>query len=153
MPDAAFSAMIRMVHFINKYTAMHFHEPTIDEIHKFLNKNTTTVSKKLIKKLMVHASGYSSLDCVIQTDSRDSIDLHCFVGDQGKMPYDDLCQRELKEDIRNGIKKLSDREQKIIYERFYNNKTLEETSEYFKITRERVRQIQKVALKKLRKVI
>ena len=55
------------------------------------------------------------------------------------------------------VKKLDDREATILRYRFGldggNERTLEEVGEKFNVTRERVRQIQNIALRKMRKMI
>ena len=59
--------------------------------------------------------------------------------------------------LREMVKKLDPREATILRYRFGldggSEKTLEEVGEKFGVTRERVRQIQNIALKKLRKMI
>ena len=69
-------------------------------------------------------------------------------------PEDEVEQAELQTKSNNVLQKalctLDEREKKIIEERFLNEKTLTEVGLLFGITKERVRQIEKRALKKLR---
>ena len=57
---------------------------------------------------------------------------------------------DLERRIKNA--KLTERERRVIELRYFNDMTLEETSEEFTLTRERIRQIEMKALKKLRNV-
>lgn len=64
--------------------------------------------------------------------------------------------KELEEYVVNILQELDEREQTIIKMRFgiqYEEKTLEEIGQYLGITRERVRQLEKRAIEKLRKLI
>jgi RNA polymerase primary sigma factor len=54
------------------------------------------------------------------------------------------------ETIKRLMDNLSERERKIVIMRYFENKTLEDVANEFKITRERVRQIQFIALRKLK---
>lgn len=69
-------------------------------------------------------------------------------------PSDQLMQRSLREQTEKALKTLTPREQKIIRLRFGledgNEYTLEEVGQNFQVTRERVRQIEAKALRKLR---
>ncbi len=68
-------------------------------------------------------------------------------------PPETVIQIHLKEQIKNSLEKLNDREKKILEMRFGLNDgrecTLEEVGERFNVTRERIRQIESKALRKL----
>lgn len=72
-------------------------------------------------------------------------------------PYDVLQDKTMRKSIREHVKKLSPREAEIIILRYGldGNKpmTLEEVGKRFKVTRERIRQIQDAALVKLRRML
>lgn len=72
-------------------------------------------------------------------------------------PYDVLRDKTMRKSIREHVKKLSPREAEIIILRYGldGNKpmTLEEVGKRFKVTRERIRQIQDAALVKLRRML
>ena len=72
-------------------------------------------------------------------------------------PYDELEDKTVTGMLQEMVKHLDDREATILRFRFGldggNEKTLEEVGEKFGVTRERVRQIQNLALRKLRKMI
>jgi RNA polymerase sigma factor (sigma-70 family) len=58
----------------------------------------------------------------------------------------------LEEEMTGMIQMLPEREQKIIYGRFYEDKTLEELGEEYNVGKERIRQIEAGALRTLRKI-
>lgn len=61
--------------------------------------------------------------------------------------YDDA---DHMEGLEHALETLSDREQEVIHKRFQELKTLEETGRDFNVTRERIRQIEAKAVRKLR---
>lgn len=69
-------------------------------------------------------------------------------------PYDTASRQLLKEHMEEVLTTLSDRERRVLEERFGLNdgkpKTLEEVGKVFQVTRERIRQIEAKALRKLR---
>jgi RNA polymerase primary sigma factor len=72
-------------------------------------------------------------------------------------PYEQLEEKTVNKMLHEMIKALDPREATILRYRFGldggTEKTLEEVGEKFGVTRERVRQIQNIALNKLRKMI
>jgi RNA polymerase primary sigma factor len=72
-------------------------------------------------------------------------------------PYENLEDKTVVNMLQDMVKHLDEREATILRFRFGldggTEKTLEEVGEKFGVTRERVRQIQNLALKKLRKMI
>ncbi|TVP79295.1 MAG: sigma-70 family RNA polymerase sigma factor [Puniceicoccaceae bacterium] len=77
--------------------------------------------------------------------------------DQGSNPYENLQEKSMSADIKSVIDRLEDREAEIIQLRFgldgNHPLTLEEVGERFNITRERVRQIQNIAIHKMRRLM
>jgi RNA polymerase primary sigma factor len=69
-------------------------------------------------------------------------------------PVDAASRQLLKEQIKNALGVLSDREREVLEQRFGlvdgQDHTLEEVGKYFGVTRERIRQIEAKALRKLR---
>ena len=61
-----------------------------------------------------------------------------------------LYNDELKKTLTLVLATLTAREELVIRERFFNGKTLEEVGQTFSVTRDRIRQIQNKALRKLR---
>ena len=70
-------------------------------------------------------------------------------------PYELLRVKTMRQEIREHVKYLGDREAEILTMRFGLDgklpRTLEDVGKKFKVTRERVRQIQEIALSKLRR--
>jgi len=80
------------------------------------------------------------------------------VGDVSiRSPSEDLSDRQLKEDVEHLLEDLDERERRILIHRYglqgRNAETLETVGKRFNVTRERVRQIQNVAVKKLRNMM
>ena len=78
-----------------------------------------------------------------------------FIEDQDSIaPMDETTREILREQVRSALDLLSERERQVLELRFglIDNKdhTLEEVSQYFDVTRERIRQIEAKALRKLR---
>ena len=57
---------------------------------------------------------------------------------------------EIKNAITQVLSTLTPREERVIRERFFNNKTLEEVGQTFSVTRDRIRQIEAKALRKMK---
>ena len=57
---------------------------------------------------------------------------------------------EVKDAITQVLSTLTPREERVIRERFFNNKTLEEIGQTFSVTRDRIRQIEAKALRKMK---
>jgi RNA polymerase primary sigma factor len=70
-------------------------------------------------------------------------------------PYELLRVKTMRQEIREHVKFLAPRESEILTLRFGLDgqppRTLEQVGKRFKVTRERVRQIQEIALRKLRR--
>jgi RNA polymerase sigma factor (sigma-70 family) len=56
---------------------------------------------------------------------------------------------ELKDALREVLLTLTAREERVIRERFFNGKTLEEVGQVFSVTRDRISQIEKKAIRKM----
>ena len=87
--------------------------------------------------------------------SEDSSLLGDFIEDQDALePMDAAAREMLREQVKNALAVLSDREREVLELRFGlvdgKDHTLEEVGQHFKVTRERVRQIEAKALRKLR---
>jgi RNA polymerase primary sigma factor len=87
--------------------------------------------------------------------SEDSSQLGDFIEDQDALePMDAAAREMLREQVKNALAVLSDREREVLELRFGlvdgKDHTLEEVGQHFQVTRERVRQIEAKALRKLR---
>ena len=123
-------------------------EPTHEEIALKLDIEPAQVS--LWKTL---ALAPTSLDAPIGDDN--SSEFGEIVGDgNAKSPYDELNDRQLRQEMEMLIDRLEPRERDILKYRFgldgVKEEILEDVGKRFKITRERVRQIQNAAIEKLR---
>ncbi len=87
--------------------------------------------------------------------SEDSSQLGDFIEDQDALePMDAAAREMLREQVKNALAVLSDREREVLEMRFGlldgKDHTLEEVGQQFNVTRERIRQIEAKALRKLR---
>jgi RNA polymerase primary sigma factor len=87
--------------------------------------------------------------------SEDSSQLGDFIEDQDALePMDAAAREMLREQVKNALAVLSEREREVLEMRFGlmdgKEHTLEEVGQFFNVTRERIRQIEAKALRKLR---
>jgi RNA polymerase primary sigma factor len=87
--------------------------------------------------------------------SEDSSQLGDFIEDvDAQEPMDAAAREMLRESMQSALAVLSDRERQVLELRFGlvdgRDHTLEEVGQYFEVTRERIRQIESKALRKLR---
>jgi RNA polymerase primary sigma factor len=134
---------------VQKLTERLGREPNDAELAKSLDISTAKVAS--LRKLGVSPI---SLDAPIgdEDDSR----FGDIVQDEGAMtPYELLRVKTMRQEIREHVKYLVPREAEILTLRFGLDgqppRTLEQVGKRFKVTRERVRQIQEIALRKLRR--
>ncbi len=127
-------------------------EPTDEELARELQIPTSKVAH--LKSVSVRPT---SLDAPIGDES-DSSSFGDIVGDENAVsPFENLRGKNLHSDLRAMLASLDKREAEIIKLRFgldgKDELTLEEVGRKFKVTRERVRQLQNIALSKMRKAI
>jgi RNA polymerase primary sigma factor len=94
-----------------------------------------------------------SLDSPVGNE--DSSQLGDFIEDQDALePMDEAAREMLRESMNHALAVLSDRERQVLELRYGlvdgKDHTLEEVGQYFSVTRERIRQIESKALRKLR---
>jgi len=126
-------------------------EPTDEELADELDMTATRV-----RQMRMASIRPASLDAPIGDD--DSNNFSDVVEDENATsPYDNLEDKTVTDMLQEMVKHLDPREATILRFRFGldggSEKTLEEVGEKFGVTRERVRQIQNLALRKLRKMI
>jgi RNA polymerase primary sigma factor len=97
----------------------------------------------------------SSLDTPIGDDGDGESTLGHFISDEDAVsPVETLLAKDLSQQTRRVLSTLTPREEKVVRMRFGINEervyTLEEIGEFFDVTRERIRQIEGKALRKLR---
>jgi RNA polymerase primary sigma factor len=125
-------------------------EPTNDEIAKAME-----IEVDKVEHIMKIKQDISSLDASIRDDEEDSV-LADFIEDEDTVsPEESATGQLLKEQVKDMLGALTEREQKILKLRFGledgKSHTLEEVGQEFAVTRERIRQIEAKALAKLRK--
>jgi RNA polymerase primary sigma factor len=126
-------------------------EPTDEELGEELG-----ISASRVAQLRTAAIRPASLDAPIGDD--DSNNFAEVVQDENAdTPYEHLEEKTVTRMLQEMVKTLDEREATILRYRFGLDggpeKTLEEVGQKFGVTRERVRQIQNIALAKLRKMI
>jgi RNA polymerase primary sigma factor len=125
-------------------------EPTNEEIAAAMEMDVDKV-----EHIMKIKQDISSLDASVRDDEEDSV-LGDFIEDEDqKTPSESASEQLLKEQVKQILSTLTEREQKILKLRFGledgKSHTLEEVGQEFSVTRERIRQIEAKALAKLRK--
>jgi len=126
-------------------------EPSDEELAEELGLSAAKVSA--LKSAAIRPT---SLDQPVGDD--DSTQFGELVGDENaRDPFELLRDKDLRGEVGDLLGVLDDRERRIINLRFgldgKNPKTLEEVGEKFGVTRERIRQLQNIALVKLRKAL
>jgi RNA polymerase primary sigma factor len=126
-------------------------EPTDEELGGELR-----ISASRVSQMRMAAVRPASLDAPIGDE--DSNNFAEVVQDESAYtPYEQLEEKTVTRMLQEMVKTLDPREATILRARFGldggSEKTLEEVGEKFGVTRERVRQIQNIALRKLRKMI
>jgi len=126
-------------------------EPTDDELSDEIGIPTRKVSK--LKTVSIRPA---SLDARIKAD--DSAEFGEIIADpEAQTPFEQLSDDNLRNEVGELLDLLDGRERKIILSRFGLDggqpKTLEEVGKKFGITRERIRQLQNIALLKLRRAL
>ena len=112
------------------------------------NRATTKVEKTLRT-----AEEPMSLESPVGTG--DNSQLGDFIEDDDALePMDAAAREMLRDQVQNALAALTDREREVLELRYGlldgKDHTLEEVGQYFKVTRERIRQIEAKALRKLR---
>lgn len=148
---------VHMVETINKMTRIQRQliqelgrEPTAEEISDVMNGE---LSAKRIREIQRIAMEPVSLETPIGEE--DDSHLGDFIEDkESESPVDFTTRQLLKEELYAILKDLSDREERVIRLRYglddNRPRTLEEVGREFGVTRERIRQIEAKAIKKLR---
>ncbi len=127
------------------------HQPTTGEIADRVDKSAQEVSRLLGLNERI-----SSVDAPLGPDSDASV-VETIADDVVRDPAEQLQDDLVHESIANWLNQLTDKQREVVVRRFgllgYNTCTLEEVGQEIGLTRERVRQIQVEALKRLRRVL
>ena len=147
---------VHMVETINKLTRIQRlliqelgREPTAEEIAERMDGMTPEKVREIQKISLEPVS--------LETPIGEEDDSHLgdFIEDEGVMSPDDYAANELlKDELNEVLLELTDREEKVLRLRFGlddgRTRTLEEVGKEFSVTRERIRQIEAKALRKLK---
>ena len=147
---------VHMVETINKLTRIQRQlvqelgrEPTAEEIAEKMDGMTPAKVREIQKISLEPVS--------LETPIGEEDDSHLgdFIEDEGAMSPDDYASNELlKDELNEVLLELTDREEKVLRLRFGLDdgraRTLEEVGKEFNVTRERIRQIEAKALRKLK---
>ncbi len=144
--------MVETLNKINKikrtFIQEHGREPSYAELAKELS-----LDEKKIKNIIKISKEPISLETPVG-DSEDAFIKDFIESDTGFSPSDTVANTDLKERVRTILKTLTPREEKVLKMRFgidvASEHTLEEVGKDFSVTRERIRQIEVKALRKLR---
>lgn len=125
-------------------------EPTPEEIGEKMDN----MDPEKVREILKISQNTTSLETPVGDGEDDSI-LGDFIADDKQIsPYESTSKQMLRENIEEVLGALSDREAKVLKMRFglKGNKTmtLEEVGKKFGVTRERIRQIEAKALRKLK---
>lgn len=130
-------------------------EPTFQEISDKLIKSFPEMTAVKVQEILRYAQDPISLETPLSNDFDDTSTLSdIIVDDKSISPEDFVNQVELRSAIEAVLGELTEREDSIIRLRFGlfdgKTKTLEEVGKEFNVTRERIRQIESKALRKLK---
>jgi RNA polymerase primary sigma factor len=126
-------------------------EPTDEELSEEIGISSAKLSQ--LKRVSIRPA---SLDAPISDD--DSTEFGEIVGDEdAQTPFESFRDKNMRDELSELLEVLDDRERKIILMRFGLDdgkpKILEEIGKKFGVTRERIRQLQNIALAKLRRAL
>ncbi len=146
---------VHMVETINKlnrivreYHQAHGEQPSIEELAKVMEKPT-----EKIEEIMQAAKEIVSLESPVGEDEDSTVG--DFIADESiPSPKKEAMRMLMREELEKVLKTLNPREAMVLKMRYGlldgKAKTLEEVGQYFNVTRERIRQIEVKALRKLR---
>ena len=126
------------------------HEPDAAELAEHLK-----MDKKDVAELLSISREYVSLDSPVKQGTRDASLLGDFIEDKKVMqPEDAVVNDSLKDEVQKLLDKLPEKEAAILRQRYgiggIKPKSLKEIGDLFHLTKERIRQIEKRAIMRLR---
>ncbi|MDF2690547.1 MAG: polymerase sigma factor RpoS [Gammaproteobacteria bacterium] len=125
------------------------HEPSAEELAEFLDRPV-----KDIKKILSATTAVDSIDALFDDSSRSISET---ISDQEGTLDQQIANNDFYKNLSLWMQQLDEREQEVLSMRYglgtYEPMTLEEVGQAMELTRERVRQIQFEALKKLKKIM
>ncbi|NMB61109.1 MAG: sigma-70 family RNA polymerase sigma factor [Chloroflexi bacterium] len=152
--DPSFEELALESEFVEKHDADRIKEALRSDqpVPKQLMTKWKNASQK-VQQIMKSAEEPISLEYPVGDE--DSSQLGDFIEDMDAVePMDAAAKEMLREQVQSALSALSERERQVLELRFGlldgKDHTLEEVSNYFNVTRERIRQIEAKALRKLR---
>ncbi|MCB9592379.1 MAG: sigma-70 family RNA polymerase sigma factor [Sandaracinaceae bacterium] len=148
LPVHAFERLNKMVRVTRELMGQLGREPTPEELAK-----TMQMPVKKVRDLLAISRDAISLETPVGNDG--SGQLADFIEDEGAAsPMDGVVNDDLEQNVMRALSVLTPREEKILRMRFgigsTDVHTLAEVGEVFGVSRERIRQIEALALRKLR---
>ncbi len=127
------------------------HDPRPEDIAEYMDKPIKTVIKMLKLNERV-----TSVDVPVGKDYDKPL-LDSLSDDEDQSPTDQLQKEDIKDNITGWVYQLSEKQREVICRRYglcgHENSTLEQVAQELGVTRERVRQIQMDALKRLKEIL
>ena len=127
------------------------HEPSAEEIAEMLDKPVEEVTR-----LLGFNERITSMDAPLGPDSETSV-VDTIADDAVSDPSELLQDRDISDGIVHWLDELNEKQREVVARRFgllgHETSTLEEVGQEIGLTRERVRQIQVEALKRLRRIM
>jgi RNA polymerase nonessential primary-like sigma factor len=127
------------------------HEPSAEEIAELLHKPIRDVEKMLGLNERT-----ASTDSAILNDPSKTL-IETIADEQTKDPAESLAEEDIHVSVEECLAQLNEKQREVVERRFglhgYSVSTLEQVGREIGVTRERVRQIQVDALKKLKKIL
>lgn len=138
---------------VNVFKCEYNRDPTDKEASRMLDCNVSTI--KNMRKQMYEIDGMDSLDRSINDDGDNMVLSDSVIGSNGI--ENDILDRFIEKDKKNSLwgiveANTNERENRVIVDRYKYNKTLDTLGGELGVSRERIRQIEKIAMKKLRTV-
>lgn len=148
---------VHMMERINKVTAIESRFSELNREARIIKlMNETGYSEECVRecmKLKEYVLTYSSLNVAVGEE--ETVELGDFIPDDGAISIEEIIEnRELRRILNEILATLAHREEQVIRLRFgfddSKQRTLEEVGKIFNVTRERIRQIESKALRRLR---
>lgn len=150
LPVHTYDRMLKYKKEMRVFSTENNREATTEEMAKIMN-----LSVKEIEKLSLLQMDIVSINSKITAGDGESEELQSFIPSDGPTPEDEVSLLDLPKKIEELMDKckLTDREKFVLRLRFSDDKeyTLEDIGEMMSVTRERVRQIEKRALQKMKR--
>ena len=136
---------------VNVFKCEYNRDPTDKEASRILKCKVNVI--KNMRKQMYEIDGMDSLDRTINDDGDNMVLLDSIIGSNGI--ENDILDRIIENDKKGSLwgiveANTNERENRVIEDRYMYNKTLDALGSELGVSRERIRQIEKTAMKKLR---